>query len=206
MNNSQPLTNRQILVAKTHAAHEALHNHKAMIRLFAPDLSAGEYAKIVYAYLGFYQVLEHQRDALGCWPEFSLAKPIVQLQRDLATLGEHCHKDKTYESARSLPPEASASEFIFNGLALCELNCLAGLYVLHGARAGAAVIGKQLQSHHPHLPSHFFAAARDRVQWQQLLAVINNIHSGEGLDQLGTGAEAVFISFGRWLSASVDSH
>jgi heme oxygenase len=183
MNAHNPLTNRDLLIARTRATHEALHYHPVLAQLFNADFSSQQYTKLLAAYYGFYAAVEAERRALNCWPELTLKPAVEHLLADLNTAD-------TNVSVGELAP-VSIND---------QISCLASLYVLHGARAGASVIAKHLQSQHPSLPANFFAAPRDQSQWRGLLAAINAITDSAELETLCAVAQRTFTEFGQWLS------
>ena len=183
MNQPEPLLPLDILRAQTRAAHEALHHHPLIGRLLAKDLTVGEYRAIITGYYGFYAAVEDRREVLACYPQYHLQAAVDALAEDLDQLGA-----SPSQSTPSLAYLASPQE------------CLAGLYVLHGARAGASMIAKQLVINHPHLPRSFFTLPRAPLMWKDLSADINRFEPMPAQQTaLCQAAERVFVDFGQWL-------
>ncbi|MEM1268025.1 MAG: biliverdin-producing heme oxygenase [Pseudomonadota bacterium] len=167
---------RTQLAAATQAEHEALHHHRWIARLMAPDLSEGEYRAVLSAYQAFYGAVEAARRRSGHFPDLSLRDALTAMEADLSG-----------QTAAPISP-------IEHLQAPSKPTVLGALYVLHGAAFGAGLIGAHIRATLPHMPCAYFSRRPSAPLWRHLVAAVEE--SGAGLDAVTDSARRTFLRFG----------
>ena len=163
---------RAELAEATRPAHQRLHRHKVLKRLFAVDLTQAEYLAILDTYRSLYAAAETARVATGRFQNLTLTPALMALRRD------GCET-----SDRPAPDLALADDH----------QILGALYVLHGARFGAQHMRRALRRSLPGAPHHFFGLAPDPTQWAALLGEIEVLRPDPiAAGQLIDGADLTF--------------
>ncbi len=175
---------RRRLARDTAAEHAALHVHPQLLRLRAPDLTPGEYGRLLQAYLSVFAAIEDRRRALCVYETLSLDRAVAALRADLRRSGAH----PPAPLDPSCAPDATRA-------------VLAALYVLHGARFGARVICADLVRSVPGAPHHFFTSVPDSRLWRDLGGELDRHGQDEtGYSEIVNSARATFQAFGYVMS------
>lgn len=137
----------QRLRTATRSAHRALDHHPLLRPLTATTLTLTEYARALAALHAPQAALE--ASVAGFAPARQFSGRLAALDADLAELGH------SPWPLRALPPPAH-SPAAQVGL----------LYVLEGARLGAATLARCLARSLPDAPRRFFPDTADPARWQ----------------------------------------
>ncbi|MEM9428953.1 MAG: biliverdin-producing heme oxygenase [Pseudomonadota bacterium] len=167
---------RTKLAAATQAEHEALHHHRWIVRLMAPDLSEGEYRAVLSSYQSFYGAVEAARRRTGHFADLSLSDALAAMEADL--------------SGQKPAPMAPIDHL----RAPSKPSLLGALYVLHGAAFGAGLIGAHIRGTLPHMRCAYFSRRPSAPLWRRLVAAVED--SGAGFDALTDSARRTFLRFG----------
>lgn len=181
---------RQALAEHTRTAHETLHQHRWISCLTNSSLTEDRYYCILNAYLQFYRHVEFERCQLETLEEFNLQDAINFLESD------------TSEAKRSNHDCLSTAR-----LSLVNANATLGaLYVLHGARFGAAILNKQVSETLPNVPRQFLENSTSRQQWRDLTDTIESLATDEVAQKdLFSSADLTFLAFGKSVTEYCES-
>lgn len=181
---------RQALAAHTRTAHETLHQHRWISCLTNRSLTEDQYYCILNAYLQFYRHVESERCYLGALEELNLQDAIRFLESDTADAGHSGHDCIS-----------TVSLFFDNANAT-----LGALYVLHGARFGAAILNKQVSETLPTVSRQFLENSTSRQQWRNLTNTIESLVEDEAAQkELFLSADLTFVAFGESVTEYCES-
>ena len=165
---------RAELAEATRPAHQRLHRHKVLKRLFAVDLTQAEYLAILDTYRSLYAAAEATRVASGRFQNLTLTPALIALRRD------GC------ETSDQPAPDLALTD---------DHQILGALYVLHGARFGAQHMRRALRRSLPGATHHFFGLAPDPAQWAALLGEIEALRPDpSAAARLVDGADRMFAA------------
>lgn len=173
--------NHLILIDQTKLAHESLHCHPKMSRLFEKGMTQKEYCTLLCSYYGFYKGIENTRVKLNCWSNFSLYYIISLMSEDLRVM------DIAINQLSVLEPFWIAN----------EKEMLGSLYVLQGSSFGNKIIASQLNKALPNASLSYFRHPLDISLWASILDAIEL--EDDNLNQLIDSANVTFNEFYSWL-------
>lgn len=181
-----------MLALRTRHAHEALHVHPWIASLLRPDLTINEYCTLLGAYHSFYEHVQQASATNRSIPaSLSLALATERLQQDLECLS-HLHHEKP-RIAIDLTVSDSAEQ-------------LGALYVLHGARFGAAILNKSVRQSLPDAPRHFLDSGTTLETWQLLIKELELLrHDYLAQRKLINSAIGTFRAFGTHITRYCES-
>ncbi|MFK8083815.1 MAG: biliverdin-producing heme oxygenase [Granulosicoccus sp.] len=181
-NNDHSGSIRKALAEHTRIAHETLHTHHWISRLASPTLTFEQYHLVLHAYLHFYRHIELERRRLGEFDQFSLHDAVTCLESDTACISSLDRDDLPGTQKIRLKNDHSA---------------LGALYVLHGARFGAAIMNKQVSKSLPESSRKFLQNSTPLQQWKNLTDAIESTGTVKSARQdLFSGANETFSAFG----------
>lgn len=171
---------RSFLSSQTHEQHQALHDHALFSKLLSEDLTVEMYLACIEAQHQTFQVIESERDRLGVFEDFSLARQVAAMARDLG------REDPTHATLSKGGPPA----------------VLGALYVAHGSQFGRTVIHKALLEHLPTLPHHYFGLPQQPKLWRVFLQAVEAT-APEDAQSLLNGANEAFALMHREANAAL---
>lgn len=175
---------------QTRAAHEELHHHSWIGCLMSPTLTPDQYHRVLGAYLQFYRHIESERDNLREFDNLNLRQAIKHLESDTAER-EHVIDLSLTCSSVKLDTANTA---------------LGALYVLHGARFGAALINKQVSVTLPGISRQFLKHSTPVAQWRELISAIESLVTNDVAQRdLFSGADLTFTAFGKSVTEYCES-
>lgn len=181
---------RQALAAHTRKAHETLHHHRWISCLTSPTLTQEQYVVVLKAYLQFYQRIENERSRLGVFESLNLRGAVANLQLDILLIDEDRRYSTHYDSI-TLDSAGSA---------------LGSLYVLHGARFGAAILNKQVSVSLPTVSRQFLQNTTPKQQWRELTDAIESLATNKSAQQdMFLSADLTFSAFGESVTEFCES-
>ena len=177
---------RRDLAAATRQAHVALHGHPWISLLSGPALTRDSYAVLMRAYRQFYHGVEERRRTVGFFDDLSLASAVAALGEDLKEL----KRAKITSAPPTLPGFSTAPAI------------LGGLYVLHGARFGAATLKGNVSAILPDAPVHFLGSPMPARLWRDLIDRLERTGQGASTrTAIIDAANATFGAFGDYVTA-----
>lgn len=181
---------RRALAEHTRTAHETLHHHPWIGCLISPTLTQGQYFSVLNAYLQFYRRIEDERNRLGVFESLNLSDAVTNLQSDTFFIDEAKCQSTKYE-----------------GITLDSAGSVLGaLYVLHGARFGAAILNKQVSVSLPAVPRQFLQNTTPKQQWRELTDAIESLATNKSAQQdMFLSADLTFSSFGESVTEFCES-
>lgn len=178
----------------TNSRHAALESR---LPLLDTDMSRARYLQFLRLFLGYYEPLETQLQALPHWPsmgfDYQERHKTPRLVQDLHALGETPRAIQDLARCQRLPTLASQGQL---------LGCL---YVIEGATLGGQIITRHLDANlglTPLTGGAFFDGygAQTGPRWKAFCAMLRaNAGDSTSQDDMLASANQTFETLGEWL-------
>lgn len=206
MRNNNPGAGRQYLASSTKAVHQALHQHRLMSRLLAPDLSIDEYSACLKINLCFFHKIEAARAKCAAYERFSLQHIAQALTTDLADMADQLGRtdladarnfnaDLTFDA--SFDHDVSLEQQAAGALESWRQNHVLGaLYVAHGSQFGRQVMAKAVARSLPFASKAYLSLQTNMTNWHALENVLDDQYQSEcSFFEVEQGASQAFVMF-----------